>query len=373
VTSRQLAVPMVAAILGSAITAVAITASGDESGASRQAGLLAASSEVDQRLSVKEIYDRTAPAVVHIQARGVQPTVGAPFEGGAGPAEGITTGSGFVLDEEGRLVTSARVVSGVTDLRVIFSNLRSVPARVIGKDEETDLAVLQVDPEGLDLRPLELGDSSSVQPGDQAVLVANPSGVGATAGTGTIAGAHESIETPSGVVLRDVLETDALIEPAAAGAPLLGADGRVIGISSGTSPGPDGLGLAVPADTAKSVLAELEERHKVIRPYIGLRGRTITVAQTSDDGEAAEGGGVRVLGVYPGSPSEVAGLQGAENGGGDVIKAIDGEPVDSLPDLLAEVADHQPGESVSLTVERDGALGDVVVRLTERPASLPSG
>jgi S1-C subfamily serine protease len=364
---------MVAAVLGSAITAVAITASGDEGGASRQAGLLAASSEVDERLSVKEIYDRTAPAVVHVQARGVQPTVGAPFEGGAGPAEGITTGSGFVLDEEGRLVTSARVVSGVTDLRVTFANLRAVPARVIGKDEETDLAVLQVDPDGLDLRPLELGDSGAVQPGDQAVLVANPSGLGTTAGTGMIVAARESIETPAGVVLRDVLETDAVIEPAAAGAPLMGADGRVIGISSGTSPGPDGLGIAVPSNTVKSVLAQLQERHKVIRPYIGLRGRTITGAQTASAGETGEGGGVLVLGVYPGSPSEIAGLQGTESGGGDVIKAIDGEEVASLPELLAEIAGHEPGDTVRLTVQRDGSLGEVVVRLTERPASLPSG
>jgi S1-C subfamily serine protease len=364
---------MVAAVLGSAITAVAMTASGDEGTASRQAGLLASSSEVDDRLSVKEIYDRTAPAVVHIQARGVQPTVGAPFEGGAGPAEGIATGSGFVLDEEGRLLASARVVSGVTDLRVTFSNLRAVEARVIGKDEETDLAVLQVDPEGLDLRPLELGDSSEVRPGDQAVLVANPSGVGTTAGTGTITAAHESIETPAGVVLRDVLETDAMVEPAAAGAPLLGADGRVIGISSGTGPGPDGLGIAVPANTVKSVLAQLQERHKVIRPYIGLRGRTIPTAQTAGEDEAAAGGGVLVVGVDPGSPSEIAGLQGAESGGGDVIKAIDGEEVTSLPDLLAEVASHAPGDTVRLTVQRDAALGEVVVRLTERPASVPSG
>lgn len=364
--------PLVAAVLGGAITAVAMTASGDESDGSRHAGLLAASSEVDERLSVKQIYDSTAPGVVHIQARGVQPTVGAPFQGGAGPAEGIATGSGFVLDEEGRLVTSAHVVSGITDLRVTFSNLREVEARVVGKDEETDLAVLQVDPEGLDLRPLELGDSGAVQPGDQAVLVANPSGLGTTAGTGTIAAERESIETPSGVVLRDVLETDALIEPAAAGAPLVGADGRVIGISSGTSPGPDGLGIAVPADTAKSVLAQLEERHKVIRPYIGLRGRTITASETSTAGQTSEGGGVLVVGVDPGSPSDLAGLQGAESGGGDVIKAIDGEPVTSLADLLAEVARRQPGDSVRLDVLRDGTLGEVVVHLTERPASVPS-
>jgi S1-C subfamily serine protease len=365
---------MVAAVLGSAITAVAMTASGDEGTASRQAGLLASSSEVDDRLSVKEIYDRTAPAVVHIQARGVQPTVGAPFEGGAGPAEGIATGSGFVLDEEGRIVTSASVVSGVTDLSVTFGNLRAVPARVVGKDEETDLAMLQVDPEGIDLRPLELGDSGALEPGDQAVMIANPSGLGTTAGTGTIASAGEAVESSNGVVLRDVLETDAYIEPGAAGAPLLGADGRVIGISSGAASGTDGFGVAVPANTARSVLAELEEGHKVIRPYIGLHGRTITGAHTAAAGVEPEGGsGVLVVEVYPGGPAELAGLQGSEGGGGDIIEAIDGQEVTSLAQLLAEVASHQPGDTVTLDVLRDGSRGEVEVRLTERPASLPAG
>jgi S1-C subfamily serine protease len=374
VTSRQLAVPVVAALVGSAITVVAMTASGDDGNASRQAGLLTASSEAGERLSVREIVESAGPSIVHVQARGVQPTVGEPFGGGTGPAQGIATGSGFVLDEEGRIVTSAAVVSGVTDLSVTFGNLRSVPARVVGKDEETDLAMLQVDPDGIDLRPLELADSSDLEPGDQAVMVANPSGIGTTAGTGTITSAGEAVESPNGVVLRDVLETDAYIEPGAAGAPLLGADGRVIGISSGAASGPEGFRVAVPANTARSVFGQLQERHKVIRPYIGLRGRTITAAHTATAGVEPEGGsGVLVEEVYPGGPAEVAGLQAAENGGGDVIEAIDGQPVSSLAELLTEVAAHQPGDTVTLNVLRDGSRGEVTVRLTERPASLPAG
>jgi S1-C subfamily serine protease len=372
VSSRQFAVPMVAALVGSAITAVAMTAAGDDAGSTtRQAGLLAAGSAVDERMSAREIYEQASPAVVHVQARGVQSAVATPLSGGAGPAEGITTGSGFVLDEEGRVVTNAHVVSGVTDLQVTFSNLRAVSARVVGKDEETDLAVLQVSPEGLDLRPLELGDSSAVRPGDHAVAIGNPSGLGATAGTGTIAATRQSIETPNGAVLRDVFETDALIEPATSGGPLIGADGRVIGISAGTS-GSDGLGVAVPANTAKSVFAQLQERHKVIRTYIGLRGRTLTAARASTvDGEATTG--VLVLGVDPGGPADVAGLQGSDSGGSDVIEAVDDRPVSSLAELLGEVARRQPGDSMRLTVLRDGSRGEVTVQLTERPASVPSG
>jgi S1-C subfamily serine protease len=375
VSSRQLAVPVVAALIGSAITAVAMTASGDDGEASRQAGVLAASSEADERLSVKEVVERVSPGVVHVQARGVQPAVGEPFGGGTGPTQGIATGSGFVLDEEGRIVTSAGVVRGVTDLHVTFGNLRSVPARVVGKDEETDLALLQVDPEGLDLRPIELGDSSALERGDQAVLVANPSGLGTIAGTGTVASVGDAVESPDGLVLRDVLETDAYIEPGGDGAPLVGGDGRVIGISSGAASGPEGLGVAVPSNTARGVFAELEESHKVIRPYIGLQGRTITAAQTTSSGPEPEAGsGVQVVSVYAGGPAEQAGLQGSDTGGGgDVIEAIDGEAVSSLPELLAEIASHQPGDTVTLSVLRSGSRGEVTVRLTERPASLPSG
>jgi len=268
------------------------------------------------------------------------------------------------VDDEGRVVTNAEVVSGVTDVQVTFANLQTVAARVVGKDEESNLAVLQVDPGSYDMRPLELGDSSAVKPGDQAITIGNPFGLGATAGTGVIASASEQIETPSGVLLRDVMQTDAVIEPATAGGPLIGSDGRVIGIGSGE--GPDGLGIAVPVDQAKAVLAELKESHKVIRPYIGLRGRTLTA---HGDG----GPGVLVLSVYAGSPAEQAGLQGSEAGGGDVIEAIDGQPVASLQELMTEVGGHAPGDAMRLQILRDGTRGEVTVTLTERPASVPAG
>jgi putative serine protease PepD len=368
-TRRQLAVPLAAALVGSAITAATLAAAGSlDSSTARQAGLLPQLGE-EERLSAYEIYERTAPSVVHVQARSAVQPVDSPFGGGAGPAPGIATGSGFVLDEEGLLVTSARVVSGVTDLRVTFMNLRTVPASVVGKDEETDLAVLRVDPDGLDLRPLELGDSDAVRPGDQAVAMANPSGLQPTAGTGLISSAERRISTPSGMVLQDVLETTAVIAPATSGGPLLGEDGRVIGISSGGRAEAGGLGVAVPSNDAKVVLTQLQERHKVIRPYLGLRGRTTTA--TAADGESATG--VLVTGVYPGSPADQAGLQGTDSGGGDVIEAIDGRPVSSLHELLGEIGERSPGESVTLRILRDGSRGEVSVTLTERPATVPAG
>jgi S1-C subfamily serine protease len=363
-----MAVPFAAALVGGAITAATLAAAGGiDSGTARQAGLLPVGGE-EEPLSAYEIYERSAPSVVHIQARSAVQPVDSPFGGGAGPAPGIATGSGFVLDEEGTLVTSARVVSGVTDLRVTFMNLRTVPASVVGKDEETDLAVLRVDPEGLDLRPLELGDSDAVKTGDQAVAMGNPSGLQPTAGTGLISSPDRQIETPSGMVLRDVIETS--------GGPLLGPDGRVIGISSGDRQGTRGLGVAVPSNAAKTVLTQLQERHKVVRPYLGLRGRdarTARAASAESAGDSVSAPGVLITSVYPDSPAEQAGLQGSESGGGDVVEAIDGRPVSTLHELLDEIARRRPGESVTLRILRDGSRGEVSVTLAERPASLPAG
>jgi S1-C subfamily serine protease len=372
-TRRQLAVPLVAALVGSAVTAATLTAAGGiDSSTARQAGLLPGVGG-EERLSPYEIYERSAPSVVHVQARSAVQPVDSPFGGGAGPAPGIATGSGFVLDEEGLLVTSARVVSGVADLRVTFMNLRTVPASVVGKDEESDLAVLRVDPEGLDLRPLEFGDSDAVNTGDQAVAMGNPSGLQPTAGTGVISSEGRRIETPSGMVLRDVIETNAVIAPATSGGPLLDADGRVIGVSSGDRTGADGLGVAVPANAAQAVLTQLQERHKVIRPYLGLRGRTVEDARAAAAVEGERAPGVLVTNIYPDSPAEQAGLQGTDTGGGDVIEAIDGRPVASLHELLAEIAARRPGEAVTLRVLRDGSRGEISVRLTERPATVPAG
>jgi S1-C subfamily serine protease len=347
-TRRQLAVPMVAALLGSAVTAAALLVSGAGGGTiTRQQGLLA----VDQgeRLTANEIYERIAPGVVAVRATSVQPGA---FQADAGSEFNLSTGSGFVLDSEGRVVTNAHVVSGVTGVQVTFPNGPTVAATVIGKDEETDLAVLAVAPEGLDLRPLELGDSDAVRPGDRVLAVGNPTGSGATAGSGRISGADRRVEVPGGYMIDGLFETDAVIEPASSGGPLVGPDGRVIGITARLE---GDTGFAVPANVAREVLAELEEHHKVIRPYIGVRGRAV-------------GAGVELIALHPGGPAERAGLHT-----GDVVVAIDGVEVHTVGGLLAEVESRAVGDSVELRVLRDGAEIDVIVRLEERPATLPAG
>jgi S1-C subfamily serine protease len=342
-------VPLVAAALGSGITAAAMITR-DEAGPaiSSQSGLL--TSAPGPRLNADEIYDSVAPSVVSVSAS----TVAGPsaFDSRSGGELAVSTGSGFVLDDDGRILTSAHVISGVTAVQVTFADQRSVPAHVLGKDEESDIAVIAVDPTGLDLRPLELGDSNTVKPGDQVMAVGNPTGVRATAGTGRIAAAGQSVEAPGGYLIDDVFATDAVIEPASSGGPLLAADGRVVGITSriaGTT------GFAVPSNTARDVLTRIEHGAKIIRPYIGLSG-------------TATAGGLQVTDVFPDGPADRAGVQVD-----DVVETIDGRAVSSLTDLLNEVDRHAPGDSVTLTILRSGARGPVTVQLAERPATLAAG
>jgi putative serine protease PepD len=348
-TTRQVAVPLVAAVLGSAITAAALLAGGSSGSRITGQGLLATSAPTE--MSTTEIYDRAAPSVVYIRAQTVKPGATA-FDAEAGNQLALSTGSGFVLDTDGHVLTNAHVISGVTSVSVTFADGHTAAAHVVGKDEQTDLAVLAVDPSGLDLRPLELGDSSAVRPGDQVVAVGNPNGIQPGAGTGRIDAADQQIEAPDGYVISGVFATDAVIEPASSGGPLLGADGRVVGITSrmdGTS------AFAVPANTVRTVVQEIESAGKVVRPYIGLRG-------------VAAHGGVQVANVHPHGPADNAGIQV-----GDLIESIDDKPAASYPDLLVEVARHSPGDAVKLSVVRDGTRGDVTISLAERPATLPSG
>jgi S1-C subfamily serine protease len=349
-TTRQVAVPIVAAVIGSAITAAAMLAGGSSSSGVTRQGLLASSSPREV-LSTQEIFDRAAPGVVYVRARTVQPGADA-FQATAGNDLSLSTGSGFVLDDDGRVLTNAHTINGVTAVQVTFSDGRTVPAHVVGKDEQTDLAVLAVDPDGLDLHPIELGDSDTVRTGDPVVVVANSNGIEAGAGTGRIAAADQQIEAPGGYMIDGVFATDAVIQPASSGGPLLGADGRVVGVTSrmdGTS------AFAVPVNTARSVVGQLEQTGRVVRSYIGMRGTT-----TPD--------GVEVTAVHPDGPADNAGIQV-----GDLIEKVDGEPAKSFAALMLDVDSHSPGDTMHLSVLRSEARGDVTVTLDQRPATMPAG
>jgi S1-C subfamily serine protease len=383
VVNRSPFVSMLAAgLLGGGVTAAVLLATGvagDDGSRTviTSSSLGSASSRLassEPALTASDIYKRDAPGVVYIRARSLQSGT-SPFD--LEPrTENVATGSGFVIDDKGRLLTNAHVVAGATDIRVTFSGARTVPAHVLGKDEDSDLALLAVDPKGLDLKPLELGSSTSVQVGDPTVAIGNPFGLDRTLTTGVVSAKQRRITAPSGFSIDNVIQTDAAINPGNSGGPLIDASGRVIGINSqiataAAGAGNVGIAFAVPIDTAKSIIPELTAHHMVSHAYLGIRGEGGPTVTFDDGGGKA---GVRVQDVDPGGPAARAGILGAGTvTGGDVILAVDGAQVRSMADIDDIVARHRPGDGIALVVQRDGSKMTLQVQLAERPASVPIG
>src|SRR3954470_599448 len=266
--ARAFAIPLAAAVLGGGVTAGVLLgagAVGDRTTTTvvQQAPLASgspASASSPHGMTARDIYRRSAPGVVYIRARSVQQTQ-SPFDVFPRTQENLSTGSGFVLDDKGDILTNAHVVASSLDVRVSFSDHRTVSARVIGKDADTDLAVLAVNPKEVKLHPLTLGDSGAVRVGDPTVAIGNPFGLERTLTTGVVSALQRRITAPSGFAIEDVIQTDAAINPGNSGGPLLDATGRVIGVNSQIATGGDGagsvgIGFAVPAATVKRVLPE---------------------------------------------------------------------------------------------------------------------
>ncbi len=311
-------------------------------------------------LSAREIYRRSAPGVVFVRAQTLR-TEPSPFDVDASTRTTESTGSGFVLDEDGLILTNAHVVEAATDVQVTFSDEHTVSAQPVGKDADTDLALLRVDPEAADLHPLELGDSGSVQVGDPTVAIGNPFGLERTLTTGVVSALQRRLTAPSGFAIENVIQTDAALNPGNSGGPLIDAGGRVIGINSQiatangeASSGSVGIGFAVPSDTARAVIPQLEEDGHVERAYLGVQGATAP-------------DGVTVEQVRSGSPAQAAGVRD-----GDVIESLAGRTVHSMDDVSAILEAHRPGDVLSVEVRTGGLPRGLKATLTDRPAALAS-
>ena len=327
-------------------------------------------------LSPREIYKRDAPGVVFITANVTQ--AASPF---APEQEGLSTGSGFVIGKGGSIVTNAHVVVGASEVNVRFGDKRTALARVAGRDPSTDLALLLVDPDGLDLKPLELGSSKGVQVGDPTVAIGNPFGLDRTLTTGVVSALQRSIPSlQPGFTINNVIQTDAAINPGNSGGPLIDAQGRVIGVNSqietgGSGGGNVGIGFAVPIDTAKEVIPQLRRGGSIRRAYLGVSTRTID--ESLDELNLASADGALVQTVEPDSPADRGGLRGgSEEGevggetirlGGDIIKVVDGKKVRDSDDVSQLVGERRPGDRVSLEILRDGTRRRVTVKLGRRP------
>jgi S1-C subfamily serine protease len=330
-------------------------------------------------LTPAEIYKRDAPGVAFIRAQIVQ-RVQSPFDLFPTEQQGLSTGSGFVIDRKGDILTNAHVIQGAVKVTVQLADKKLVEAKVLGKDTSTDLALLKVNPDGLNLRPLQLGSSKDVRVGDPTIAIGNPFGLDRTLTTGVVSALQRQIRAPNGFTISNVIQTDAAINPGNSGGPLIDAAGRVIGINSqietgGSGRGNIGIGFAVPIDTATQIIPQLRSKGSVERAFLGIT--TITI-----DGSMAElnlpvRSGALVETVQAGSPADKAHLEGGNisatlNGvpiqlGGDIIRSVDGKPVHSADDVSALIGSRKPGDKVQLGIVRGGRQRTVTVKLGSRP------
>lgn len=313
-----------------------------------------------------ELYERVSPSVVHIAVTG-------------GGTNGGGTGSGFVLDTEGHIVTNHHVIDGAEQIVVRFADDTTVEAELVGGDADSDLAAIRVDVSASQLQPVELGDSDALRVGQRAIAVGNPFGLEQTMTTGIVSALGRVVRQESGFSLPRLVQTDAAINPGNSGGPLLDSQGRVIGVTtlifsqSGSSAG---VGFAVPVNTVTRVTPSLIATGRYADPWLGITGMSMTAVLAKALKLPLERG-VMVQGAVQGGPAEKVGLRSSDRQvefdgallaiGGDVIVAIDGVPIQDMDDLIVFLADTTVGQTVTLTVLRDDEEQNVDVTLEERP------
>jgi S1-C subfamily serine protease len=341
----------------------------------------AASDQDVKGLTVGEIYQRDSDGVVFIQSQRTQKVV-SPFELLPQEQQSTATGSGFVIDDQGHILTNAHVVQGSDRIEVSLGDKEAVKAELVGQDPSTDLALLKVDPSEIDLHPLQLGDSSNLAVGDPVVAIGNPFALDRTVTSGIVSALQREIQAPNGFSIDNVIQTDAAINPGNSGGPLIDASGRVIGINSQIASqggGSEGVGFAEPINTARDVINQLLEDGKVERAYLGVTGADVTPEVASALNLPTDKGAI-VQQAFKGGPADNAGIHGATGEatiqgqsfpvGGDIIVAMDGDDVSSMDDVIKAVDAHQPGDQITLTVLRGGERQDINVELGTRPAQV---
>jgi putative serine protease PepD len=328
-----------ALLVGGGVVIGDLTGSDSASRPATAAPLPAAGGGGAARTDAGRVYAAVADGVVAVQVGG-------------------GSGTGFVIDDRGTVVTNAHVVGESAQASVRFGDSgATVDAEVLGSDPSTDLAVLRVDPSRVGtLRPLRFADSDAVRVGDEVVAIGHPFGLDRTATAGIVSGLGREIQSPNGFSIDEVIQTDAAINPGNSGGPLVDGRGRVVGVNSqiataGAGGGNVGVGFAVPANTAREVVPRLARGQTIERPYLGLT-------------TAAGSGGVEVQAVTPGGPAQRAGLRP-----GDVVLSVDGKRVSEPDDITDTLDGNEPGDSLEVEVERDGRREQFDITLGTRPAT----
>jgi S1-C subfamily serine protease len=331
----------------------------------------------------QEIYERASAGVVTVRS-----VLGGP--GGIGGGQG----SGFVISDEGEIVTNAHVVtdaqaSGSTDVQqadevfVEFTDRNQVPAEILGVDLNADIALLKIDPDGLGFDPLKLGDSDKIPVGEPVAAIGSPFGQEQSLSIGIVSATDRSIESLTDFRIDGGIQTDASINPGNSGGPLIDPDGQVIGVNqqiNTTSGGNEGVGFAVPANLVKRSIEDLRDDGKAEYAFIGVTSVPL-YPQLAERLKIDAPTGSLVVQVTKDSPASNAGLRGADGEtidfqgqeievGGDVIVAVDGEKLVGESDLSKLISEARPGDKIELAVIRDGDRRTIEVTLQARPSSL---
>jgi len=291
------------------------------------------------------IYAAASPAVVSIRTD-------------------VGEGTGFLIDGRGTLVTNDHVVGNSTHVLVRFGqNGDAIDGDVLGADPSSDLAVVSIDPAQVPkgTKPLRFADSRAVQVGELVVAIGNPFGLDRTATEGIVSGLGRSIQSPNGFAIDDVIQTDAPINPGNSGGPLLDDGANVIGVNSQIATagvaGNIGIGFAIPSNTVRQVVPQLEKGETIARPWLGV---------TTEPASPTHPDGAQVASVIAGGPAAKAGVHT-----GDVIKRIDGSAVQDPEDVANAIARDRPGDTVAIVVDRNGRTQTLHAKLGKRPAHTP--
>lgn len=319
-----------------------------------------------------QVYKTVSPAVVNITTEVMEYD----FFFMPVPTEG--SGSGFILDEEGHILTNYHVVEGARRLEVTLADKTKYVARFVGGDKSNDLAVVRVNAPKARLHPVRLGDSTNLQVGQKVLAIGNPFGLAGTLTTGVISSLGRSIRAENNRLIENVIQTDASINPGNSGGPLLSSRGEVIGINSqiySPSGGSVGLGFAIPINSAKVILADLIKEGRVKRAYFGVRGYSID-PELADALRLPVDHGVLVARVARGGSAEKAGIRGGNEWylvgnqrmilGGDILISIDGRDFDNDEDINRYVETKKPGDHVEVVLVRARKKMTLDVPLIER-------
>jgi len=339
-----------------------------------------------KQLSIHDVYDEAAPGVVHITATTTVQQPADPFFGTPGATQSQqAVGSGFVIDKSGHVVTNDHVVAGASRVQVSFSDNESMKARIVGEDPATDIAVLKVSAPSRALRPLALGDSDTVQVGDEVIAIGNPLGYDRSVTAGIVSALGRSIQAPNQVsTIGHAIQTDAALNHGNSGGPLLNADGKVIGVNAQIAPSSSGanigIGFAIPINTVRDAAADLIRHGKVEHSFLGIEAKAIQ-PQIAKILHLPVQHGLMVARVIAGSGADKAGLVAGKTpvivageswpAGGDIIVKADGHPVASIERLRDLVSAKKPGDSVKLDIYRNTTKLTVQVKLGRQPATPP--